>query len=175
MKNIERKVFSLPNIEVVKASYKNSVYYIAGSNDITEYVKIIKATQDLDDLDAITYGLTLYLRDHPENSQLAVPLFDVVLLNDSKTSFDYVIHIVNDLFRKDITESHQIADLIHYDGAATVGTYPYELAHTFACMVETANTQTHQELQTDIVPSAKVVDPLSLIEQLIRRDHPEDI
>ncbi|AQW88842.1 putative ATP-dependent Clp protease adapter protein [Erwinia phage pEa_SNUABM_50] len=173
MKNIEREVFSLPNMEVVKASYKNSVYYIAGSNDITEYVKIIKATQDMDDLDAITYGLDLYLRDHPENSQLAVPLFDVVLLNDSSTSFDYVIHIVNDLFRKDVNEAYDIANLIHTNGFCEVGTYPYELAHTFACMVETANMQTKQQLQTDIVPSH--VDPLAVIEQLIRRDHPDDI
>ena len=52
--NIVSEVFNLPNnIDVIKASYKNSVYYIAGSNDITDYVSKIKESFDIDEVDAI--------------------------------------------------------------------------------------------------------------------------
>lgn len=177
MKNIVREVFSLPAMDVVKASYKNSVYYIAGSSDITDYVSTIKNSFDINELEAIKHGLNAFLKDNPKNNVLDVPMFNLVVLDSSKTSTDYVIHVLNDIFRKDIDKAYEIADSIRYDGSAVVGTYTYEIAHTFACMVETANLQMEQELETDIIPVYKSnsMDSLEVLENLIRRDFPEDI
>lgn len=177
MKNIVREVFSLPAMDVVKASYKNSVYYIAGSSDITEYVSTIKNSFDINELEAIKHGLNAFLKDNPKNNTLAVPMFNVVIIDSPKTSTDYIINIVNDIFRKDIDQAHEIVDTIHYHGSAVVGTYTYEIAHTFACMVETANMQMEQELETDIIPvyTSNSMDSLEVLEKLIRRDFPEDI
>lgn len=177
MKNIVREVFSLPAMDVVKASYKNSVYYIAGSSDITDYVSKIKESFEITELEAIKFGLNAFLKDNPSNAVLAVPQFNLVLHYSPKTSIDYLVNIINDIFRKDIVKSHDLADNIRYDGSAVVGTYTYEIAHTFACMVETANTQMDQVLDTDIVPVFKSnsMDSLEVLEQLIRRDFPGDI
>lgn len=175
MKNIEHEVFSLQNMNVVKASYKNSVYYVAGANDITEYVELAKTIQNVDGVEAINYGLDLYLREHQGDSKLAVQQFDVVILNNSHTSHDYVVHLLTDIFNKSVEEAVDITDLVHYNGSGVAGTYPYELAHTFACMIETANTHTNQNLQTDIVPSRSSTQALSVVEKLIQRDHPGEM
>lgn len=175
MKNeIVREVFSLPQMDVVKASYKTSVYYIAGAVDISDYVYTIKTTYDVDEETAVKHGLAMYLREHPQN-QLKVPQFDLLILNDNKTSYEYVVGVISDLFRKD--DAMELAYEIHDYGSVVVGTYPFELAHTFACMVETYNKQTGNDLQTDIVQSSdrSQMDSLAILEKLIRRDHPEDI
>lgn len=176
MKNeIVREVFSLPQMDVVKASYKTSVYYIAGSSDISDYVYTIKTTYDVDEATAVKHGLAMYLREHPQQKQLAVPKFDLLILNDNQTDYKYVVGVISDLFRKD--DAMELAHDIHDYGNAVVGTYPFELAHTFACMVETYNKQTGNNLQTDIVESSNrsQMDSMELLEKLIRRDHPEDM
>lgn len=179
MKNeIAREVFSLPEMDVVKASYKNSVYYIAGSIDITEYVSTVKNyNSEFDEKTAIKYGLAKYLRDNPQNKGINVPLFDVVLLKDNVTTYDYMVGIMSDIFRKD--DAMELAYQVTDYGSAVVGTYPFELAHTFSCMVETANRQCEENLMTDIVPSTKStvsqMDSLEVLERLIRRDHPGDM
>ena len=177
MKNIVREVFSLPAMDVVKASYKNSVYYIAGSSDITDYVATIKSAFDVSEIDAIKHGLNAFLKEHPSTAILSVPTFNLVILNDARTPVEYVVGIVNDIFRKDIEESHDIANYIHYSGSYVIGTYTYEIAHTFACMVETANMQMDQELEVDIIPVLKAnsMDSFEVLETLIRRDFPGDI
>ncbi|AFC21764.1 ATP-dependent protease [Cronobacter phage vB_CsaM_GAP32] len=177
MKNIVREVFSLPAMDVVKASYKDSVYYIAGSSDITEYVSTIKDSFDINEIEAIKHGLNAFLKEHPINKVLNVPKYNLALINTASTSDDYVLNIVTDIFRKDIEEAHNIVDTIKYEGLCVVGTYTYEIAHTFACMVETANMQMQQDMETDIIPVYKSnsMDSLEVIEQLIRRDHPEDL
>ena len=177
MKHIVREVFSLPAMDVVKASYKDSVYYIAGSSDITEYVSIIKSSFKVDEVEAIKHGLAAYLRDHPASNQLQVKQFNLYILDNPTTSKDYVINIVTDLFRTSYEEAVGIAERIHYNGSCVVGTYNFELAHTFACMIETANMQTGEELETDIieVSNSSSMDSLQVLETLIRRDFPNDL
>lgn len=177
MKNIVREVFSLPAMDVVKASYKNSVYYIAGSSDITDYVSKIKESFEITELDAIKFGLNAFLKDNPSNSILAVPQFNLVIRDNAKTSDDYLVHLIQDIFRKDISKCYDIVDDIKSNGSAVIATYTYEIAHTFACMVETANEQMDQELETDIIPvyNSNSMDSFEILEQLIRRDFPGDI
>ena len=177
MKNIVREVFSLPAMDVVKASYKDSVYYIAGSSDITDYVSTIKNSFDINEFDAIKHGLNAFLKEHPAVETLDVPKYELVLLNNYKVPDDYLINLVSDIFRQSIEEAYATLDKVHYEGSAVVGTYTYELAHTFACMVETANEQVGHVIPTDIVPVYKSnsMDSLEVLEQLIRRDFPEDI
>jgi ATP-dependent Clp protease adaptor protein ClpS len=177
MKHIVREVFSLPAMDVVKASYKNSVYYIAGDSDITEYVSVVKSSFAVDEVEAIKHGLAAFLRDHPKNSQLAVPMYNLIFLDNQTTSKDFVVQVICDLFRKTFEEASELADLIHYNGACLVGTFTYEIAHTFACMVETVNLQVGEVLETDIIEANNYdsMDSLEVLERLIRRDFPGDI
>lgn len=177
MKHIVREVFSLPAMDVVKASYKNSVYYIAGDSDITEYVSVVKSSFAIDEIEAIKHGLDAFLRDHPKNNQLSVPMYNLVFLDNSKTSKNLVVEVIGDLFRKSFDEANEMADLIHYNGSCVVGTYTYELAHTFSCMVETINEYMGSEIETDIIESFNTnsMDSLEVLERLIRRDFPGDI
>lgn len=179
MKNIVREVFSLPAMDVVKASYKNSVYYIAGSSDITEYVSTIKSSFDVSEVDAIKHGLNAFLKEHPMKNTLSVPKFNLVILNNYSWTDEFIISVLQDLFRKDDDEAQDIASSIYYNGSCSVGTYTYELAHTFACMIETINVQMNSSIETDIVPAtnykSESMDSLEVIENLIRRDFPGDI
>lgn len=177
MKHIVREVFSLPAMDVVKASYKDSVYYIAGDSDITEYVSLVKSSFAIDEIEAIKHGLDAFLRDHPKNNHLAVPMYNLIILDNPKSSKDFVAQVIGDLFRKTFEEATEMADLVHYNGACIVGTYTYELAHTFACMVETINEQMGEQLETDIIETynASSMNSLEVLERLIRRDFPGDI
>jgi ATP-dependent Clp protease adapter protein ClpS len=176
MVNIVREVFSLFGTDVVKASYKNSVYYIVGTNDITDYVSKIKDSFDLEELDAIKYGFDAFLKDNPV-STLKVPQFELVILDNATTSASYVEQIVADIFRKDYEETHNIVNAIHHEGSAVVAKGTMELMHTFSCMVETANVATGNELETDMIEiyESESMDSMELLENLIRRDFPGDI
>lgn len=181
MKHIEQEVISLPKMDVVKASYKDSVYYIAGAYDITDYVKQSQREINTSDIDAraVQLGLERYLSEHPELNVLKVNKYDVLILDNPETTHDYVIHILNDIFHADITKSYELADQVHTHGFCNVGTFPsYELAHTFSCMVETMNDQIGENLKVDIVPHSQSTTrtaALEVLETLIRRDHPEDL
>jgi ATP-dependent Clp protease adapter protein ClpS len=164
-------------MDVVKASYKDSVYYIAGDSDITDYVSLVKSSFAIDEIEAIKHGLDAFLRDHPKNNQLAVPQYNLVFLYNPKTSQDFMTQVIGDLFRKTFEEATELTELVNYNGLCVVGTYTYELAHTFSCMVETINEQMGEELSTDIVETFNTnsMDSLEVLERLIRRDFPGDI
>lgn len=176
MINIVREVFSLMGTDVVKASYKNSVYYIAGANDITAYVAKIKNAFEVDELEAIQYGFDAFLKDNPA-STLKVPQYNLELLDSPTVPKEYVEELVMDIFRKTFEEAHDIVNSIHYEGSAVVAKGPFEIMHTFSCMVETVNMQFGQDLQTDLVEvlESDAMDSLEVLEQLIRRDFPGDI
>lgn len=176
--NFEHTFFSFPSVDVMKASYKDSVYYIAGTNDITEYVMNEKNSyKQFDELSAIENGLKRYFDEHPEYSVLKVPQYELIILNDSVSSFDYVMEILTDLFRKSESEASLIAKFIDENGFYPILVSSFELAHTYQCMIETTNTQTNNNLQTDVLPihTSSRDDSFELLEKLIRRDHPTDI
>lgn len=177
---IEQQVFSLNQFSVVKAAYRDSVYYIAGSNDITQYVTRIESDHNLVDVQTLAAGLQKFLEENPEKNPLAVPTFDFVLLDDPKTSAEFVEFLCDDVFHMSDT---QCTDVILALNGPThsyhVGSFSFEMCHTFGSMIDNGNTQLEQNLKYDIIPvhaSNKTYDAaIETLESLIRKDYPSDL
>lgn len=58
------------------------------------------------------------------------PLYAVLLLNDDYTTMDFVIHILQAVFRKSLVEATQIMLHVHKRGVGVAGVYPRDIAET---------------------------------------------
>jgi ATP-dependent Clp protease adaptor protein ClpS len=63
--------------------------------------------------------------------------YNVIMLNDDTTPMEWVLEILQEIFRHSIATSQELMLSIHNDGSAVVGTYKYEIAEQKA--VETIN------------------------------------
>jgi len=62
-------------------------------------------------------------------TKLAYPQrYNVVFLNDDYTPVAFVIHLLIEIFNKDIERAQDITMEVHEHGKAVVGTYSYEVA-----------------------------------------------
>ena len=57
-------------------------------------------------------------------------MYKVILLNDDYTSMDFVVHILETVFRKSPTESQEIMLSVHQSGSGVAGIYTKEVAET---------------------------------------------
>jgi ATP-dependent Clp protease adaptor protein ClpS len=55
-------------------------------------------------------------------------LFKVLLHNDDKTTFDFVIAVLQQVFHKSQEQAHEITFVIHTTGRAVAGVYTREIA-----------------------------------------------
>lgn len=58
------------------------------------------------------------------------PLYKVLLLNDDYTPMEFVIYILERLFRKTHDQAMEIMLTVHHKGLAVVGLYSHEVAET---------------------------------------------
>ena len=58
------------------------------------------------------------------------PLFRVLMHNDDYTTMEFVVHVLETVFRKSATEANQIMLNIHFKGVGTCGVFPLEVAET---------------------------------------------
>lgn len=58
------------------------------------------------------------------------PLYRVLLLNDDYTPMDFVIHILQLFFSKDLKEATTIMLDVHHNGVGECGIFTYEVAET---------------------------------------------
>lgn len=56
--------------------------------------------------------------------------YKVIMYNDDFTPMDFVVDILTDIFHKPETEAVKLMYCVHEEGAATVGTYPLDIANT---------------------------------------------
>ena len=63
--------------------------------------------------------------------------YNVILLNDDKTPMEWVVQVLQEIYRHSLTSAQEIMLTIHNEGAAVVGTYKYEIAEQKA--TETVN------------------------------------
>jgi ATP-dependent Clp protease adaptor protein ClpS len=76
----------------------------------------------------------------------------VLLLNDDYTPMDFVVEILETVFRKSEIEAVQIMYAVHQAGVGVAGVYPFEIAETKLLTVEhLAKAQGHP-LQCTIEP-----------------------
>jgi len=66
-----------------------------------------------------------------EETELKEPSkFRVILHNDDKTTFDFVIYILEEVFQKEYDEAAEITFRVHDSGAATAGIYTHQIAES---------------------------------------------
>lgn len=58
------------------------------------------------------------------------PLYRVILMNDDYTPMDFVIHVLQKFFLKDMQEATKIMLSVHQKGYGICGTFTYEIAET---------------------------------------------
>ena len=63
------------------------------------------------------------------------PLYKVVLHNDDYTTMEFVIFILQKIFRKDIAEAKKIMLKVHKEGKGVCGVFPHEIAESKAARV----------------------------------------
>jgi ATP-dependent Clp protease adaptor protein ClpS len=64
-------------------------------------------------------------------------LYNVIMVNDEQTPMDFVIDVLEKIFKHSRESAENLTLTIHNDGSAVVGTYTYELAEQKA--TETVN------------------------------------
>lgn len=58
------------------------------------------------------------------------PLYRVLMHNDNKTTMDFVVTILCDIFNKNPQEATEIMLTVHHTGIGVCGVYPREIAET---------------------------------------------
>lgn len=180
--SIEQQVFSLQQFSVVKASYKDSVYYLAGSNDITSYINKLQTEYNKVDKLVLERGLSQFLKEHPEKNILSVPMYDFVLLDDPTTSAEFVECLCTEVFHLSPNEAWRAVTELNssaHGNSFKVGTFTNEMCITFGSMIDNGNHQLKQNLKYDIIPtkenSKTHTAALETLESLIRKDYPGDL
>ena len=57
-------------------------------------------------------------------------MFRVVLINDDYTTMEFVVAILQAVFRKSPSEATQVMLQVHTEGRGTAGVYPHEVAES---------------------------------------------
>lgn len=74
-------------------------------------------------------------------------LYKVLLLNDDFTPMEFVVYVLERVFRKDRTEATDIMLKVHQDGVGIAGLYTYEVAETKVDQVMTLARKHEHPLQ----------------------------
>lgn len=68
------------------------------------------------------------------------PRYVVYILNDDYTTFDFVVHVLVNIFRKSIEEAIRITNDVHRRGKGACGMYTKQIAETKVMLVEEASS-----------------------------------
>jgi ATP-dependent Clp protease adaptor protein ClpS len=66
----------------------------------------------------------------PKSETKTPPLYRVIIMNDDFTPMDFVIHVLQKFFNKNIDEATQIMLQVHQKGSGLCGVFTYEIAET---------------------------------------------
>lgn len=80
-------------------------------------------------------GATDLMVAEPEAKTKRPPKYKVILLNDDYTPMDFVVMVLEQIFRRSHTEAQQIMLEVHQKGAGLAGIYTRDVAETKADMV----------------------------------------
>ncbi len=77
-------------------------------------------------------------------------LYRVVLLNDDYTTMEFVVAVLEEVFRKSPAEAYRLMMQIHTQGRAVCGAYTYEVAETKVGAVRELAAQAGFPLQASL-------------------------
>ena len=58
------------------------------------------------------------------------PMYKVLLLNDDYTPMEFVVHVLEKFFQKDVEAATKIMLHVHHHGIGECGVFTYEIAET---------------------------------------------
>ncbi len=99
------------------------------------------------DQDDVAGGPGTIVVSKPKTRTKTPPLYRVILMNDDYTPMDFVIHVLQKFFNKDITEATQIMLQVHQKGAGVCGVFTFEIAETKVYQVNQYSRQNRHPLK----------------------------
>ena len=91
-------------------------------------------------------GFTI-LEAKPKPKTKRPPLYKVLLLNDDYTPMDFVVYVLESVFRMNHAEAFEIMITVHKKGLAVVGVFSHEIAETKVAQVMELARQSQHPLQ----------------------------
>lgn len=91
-------------------------------------------------------GFTI-LEAKPKPKTKRPPLYKVLLLNDDYTPMDFVVYVLESVFRMNHAEAFEIMITVHKKGLAVVGVFSHEIAETKVAQVMKLARQSQHPLQ----------------------------
>ncbi len=85
-----------------------------------------------------------------QTREIKVSQYNVILLNDDYTTFDFVIMVLMKVFRKSEMEAARITLSVHQQGRGLAGTYSREIAQMKVKQVQTLADEAGYPLQAVI-------------------------
>ncbi len=83
----------------------------------------------------------------PATKTKTPPLYRVILVNDDYTPMDFVIHVLQKFFLKDLTEATKIMLSVHQKGYGVCGVFTFEIAETKVYQVNQYSKQNRHPLK----------------------------
>ena len=77
-------------------------------------------------------------------------MYDVIFLNDSITTMDFVVRVLKQIFNKTPEQANAITQRIHKDGQGVVGSYTHEVAEQKGIEATLAARQENFPLQVKV-------------------------
>lgn len=71
----------------------------------------------------------------------APSFYSVILLNDDFTPMDFVVHVLQKFFQKNLEEANLIMLQVHNQGSGVAGVFSYEIAETKVFLVNQYSKQ----------------------------------
>lgn len=89
---------------------------------------------------------------HDEAEVKEPQMYKVILLNDDYTSMDFVVLVLESVFRKSSVEARQIMISVHEQGSGVAGIYIREIAETKVAVVHHLARQNEFPLKCTMEP-----------------------
>ncbi len=98
-----------------------------------------------DDSDDLGRGTTTVTRTKPKTKKPS--MYRVLLLNDDYSPMEFVVHVLERFFHKNVEEATRIMLHVHQNGVGECGVFTYEVAETKVVQVMDLAKQHQHPLQ----------------------------
>ena len=111
----------------------------------TPLIMPLRAANGRDEDGDIGNGTTVVTRTKPKTKKPS--MYRVLLLNDDYSPMEFVVHVLERFFHKNVEEATRIMLHVHQNGVGECGVYTYEVAETKVVQVMDLAKQHQHPLQ----------------------------
>jgi ATP-dependent Clp protease adaptor protein ClpS len=90
--------------------------------------RLMAGEDDFESGSGATPGTTVVSK--PKSETKTPSLYRVIIMNDDYTPMEFVIHVLQRFFHKDLDEATKIMLQVHHQGSGVCGVFSYEIAET---------------------------------------------